>query len=363
MFMRNFIKKFLDQKGLTQKEVAEAIGMTTAGLSRAIKGSATKETIDRVAKYLGVESEVLIDHTILVAKYSSDKTPLHFGDVEVPCYVLEDGTRVFSGRGMQKAIGYESKSGQWMNSFLRTDGLSPYFYAEKNGLIEQLQSPIKFKRNNAGGSQSMTYGYDATLLIDICSAIIDANRAGDFNDINIVAHADIIIRAVAKTGIIALVDEATGYDKAKERAKDELQNYLKLFLNKEAAAWVKMFDDDFFETLYKMRNWTWTQTSKRPGIVGKWINDIVYERIAPMIFNEIQLLNPKNEKGNRRYKYHQFFTSDVGKPKLKQHLDGVKLLAKASGYNWAKFMHLLDKAYPKQYQEQDLFDDSDFDEV
>lgn len=57
----------------------------------------------------------------------------------------------------------------------------------------------------------MTYGYDATLLIDICSAIIDANRAGVYPNDNLVTHADIIIRAVAKTGIIALVDEATGY--------------------------------------------------------------------------------------------------------------------------------------------------------
>ena len=81
----------------------------------------------------------------------------------------------------------------------------------------------------------MTYGYDATLLIDICSAIIDANRAGVYPNDNLVTHADIIIRAVAKTGIIALVDEATGYDKAKERAKNELQNYLKVFLSKEVS--------------------------------------------------------------------------------------------------------------------------------
>lgn len=43
--MKNFIKRFLEQKGITQKEVAEAIGMTEAGLSKAIKGSATKDTV------------------------------------------------------------------------------------------------------------------------------------------------------------------------------------------------------------------------------------------------------------------------------------------------------------------------------
>mgnify|MGYP004468160449 FL=1 len=58
------------------------------------------------------------------------------------------------------------------------------FYAEKNNFIEQLQNPIKFRRNNAGGSQSTTYGCDATLLIDICTAIIDANRAGVYPNDN-----------------------------------------------------------------------------------------------------------------------------------------------------------------------------------
>lgn len=86
--MRNFIKKFLEQKSITQKEVAEAIGMTEAGLSKAIKGSATKDTIDKVAQFLNVKPDDLIDHSVLCAKYSSDKTPLHFGDVEVPCYVM-----------------------------------------------------------------------------------------------------------------------------------------------------------------------------------------------------------------------------------------------------------------------------------
>ena len=56
--MKNFIKKFLEQKSITQKEVAEAIGMTEAGLSKAIKGSATKDTIDKVAQFLNVSKMI-----------------------------------------------------------------------------------------------------------------------------------------------------------------------------------------------------------------------------------------------------------------------------------------------------------------
>lgn len=356
--MKNKIKEELKRRGMTQKELCSMVGMSEAGISNAINGSATKETIERVANVLGVEySELVEEDEVLYAKYSGEKTPLKLGEIELPCYVLNNGMRVFSGRGIQKAIGNESKSGQWIRSFCNTDGLCVYLRAGGNSVTDRLLNPIKFRRNDAGGSQSMTYGYEATLLIDLCSAIIDASRAGVYNNAVSEYNCDIIIRAVAKTGIIALVDEATGYDKEKGRARDELQKFLSSFINQEAAKWVKTFDDQFFEDVYRMRNWTWAKTTARPGFVGKIINDIVYERIAPLVYNEMKRLNPKNENGNRRFKNHQFLTSDIGRPALKSHLTVIHSFAMAADYDWSRFMYLLDKAYPKQYQQLALFDE------
>lgn len=355
--MKNKIKEVLREKGISQKKLCEMVNMSEAGMSNAINGSATKPTLEKIAEALDVSYTDLLDEEVRYAKFGSDKTPLRFGALEIPCYVLDDGTRVFSGRGMQKAIGYESKSGQWINSFANMDGLSNYLSAGQNNILMMLQNPIQFKRNNAGGSQSTTNGYEATLLVDICAAIIDANRAGDFNDERIVFNADIIIRSVAKVGIIALVDEATGYDKEKTRAKNELQKFLAEFINKEAGVWVKTFDDTFFEDIYKMRNWTWAKTTARPSFVGKIINDIVYERIAPLVYEELRRLNPKGNTGNRKFKHHQFLTSDMGKPTLQKHLAVLHSFAVASDYNWGRFMYLLDKAHPKMYQQLTLFDD------
>ena len=291
---------------------------------------------------------------LLKSIYGSDKTPLKLGDLEIQCYVLEDGTRVFSGRGVQKAIGYDSKSGQWMKSFCNIKGLSPYFYAGDQSIAERLSNPIKFKRVDAGGSQSDTNGYEVTLLVDICSVIIDANRAGDFDDTKIVRNADIIIRSVAKVGIIALVDEVTGYQQDKDRAKDELQKFLAQFISDEASRWVKTFNDSFFEMIYRMHGWNWTMTHKRPGVVGTWINDIVYERLAPVILTELQKVNPKTDKGTRKDRHHQHLTEEIGRPKLKEHLAAVEALGRASGYNWVRFMQMLNAAFPKQYQQLDL---------
>lgn len=294
-----------------------------------------------------------MENKVLKAKYGSDKTPLQLGELSIPCYVLEDGTRVFSGRGIQKILGSTATSGKWLEKFVNSDEISPYLAVKKNGIssvLDKLSSPIKFYRPSAGGSQSETYGYEVTLLIDICDAIISSSETGKFNDESIIKNANIIIRAVAKVGIIALVDEATGYDKEKKRAKDELQKFLTQFLSDEASKWVKTFEDSFFEMIYKMRGWNWNMTNKRPGVVGQWINNIVYERIAPLTLSTLNDKNPKNEKGYRKDKHHQFFTEDIGKPKLKEYLASVEALGRASNYNWDIFMELLDRAFPKQPQ-------------
>lgn len=358
--MKNRIREVLNERGMTQKELAEGVGMSEIGLSKALGGSATKATVEKIARWLNVEpEELIINDTIMRAKYGSDKTPLKFGELEIPCYVLEDGRRVFSGRGIQRALGSTSTSGTWLTKFVNSGPLSSLFDTGANSVKERINNPIRFIRNNAGGSQLATNGYEATLLIDICSVIIDENRTGNFNDVELVKCADVIIRSVAKVGIIALIDEATGYAQAKERAKDELQKFLKAFINEEASKWVKTFPDKFFEDLYRMLGWTWTASSKRPGYIGKIINDIVYDRIGPGLREELQRVNPKNEKGNRSSKHHQFLT-EVGKPRLTSHIEALHALAIISDYKWDRFMGYVDKSYPKSYTTPSLFDDLDF---
>ena len=253
-----------------------------------------------------------------------------------------------SGRGIQNAIGAKSTSGAWIGRFINS---KPIQMNLQTGVFERLNNPIPFRRNNAGGSQSITYGYEATLLIDLCNAIIDAGSDRRFEmEEEYVRNATIIVRAVAKVGIIALVDEATGYDKEKSRAKDELQKYLKQFISQEAARWVKTFDDSFFEMMYKLHNWSWSKTHKHPGIVGYWINDIVYERLGPMVLTELK----KAREVSGRGKLHQYLTTDIGHPRLREHLASVQTLAKACDYNLIKFTQMLDTALPKRFQQMSL---------
>jgi len=75
-------------------------------------------------------------------------------------------------------------------------------------------------------------------------------------------------------------------------------------------------------------------------------NDVVYSRLAPGVLTELRSRTPKDEKGRRKFRYHQWFTEDIGHPKLQEHLSNVTTLMKASS-NMTVFRRLLQRAMPK----------------
>lgn len=276
---------------------------------------------------------------------------LLIGDLKIPCYILNNKARVLSGRGIMKLLGFNSKaSGSTLRNMLKNNVLTEFAAAET---IDILENPISFLRPGAGGSAADTYAYEATVLVDICKAILEAKRRGKLETdvhINMAFQAEIIISAVAKLGIIALIDEATGFQE--ERPQDALQAYLEQIISKELAAWVKKFPDEFYENIYKLRGWTWTGMSKnRYSVVALYTNDLVYQRLAPSLLPELEKKSPKNEKGYRKNKLHQWLTADIGNPLLAQHLHSIIMfqrLAIKSGYGWNRFVKMLDQVLPKK---------------
>lgn len=355
------IKAHLRKKGITQAELSKMLNITQPAVSKMLNGEISERNLKAIADAIGLDVKEITDfpEDIKEVIYSGDLT---IGSIVLPCYILKDGTRVLSGRGMQDALNMvdEStssgqKAGTRLSRHLNQESIKPFIY---NGVEEDHFIPIKCIYQGKSIN-----GYEATILVDICEAFLDARQNINLSPRQalIAERSEILMRAFAKTGIIALVDEATGYDKAKERAKNELQKYLNTLISKEASSWVKTFDDEFFEGLYKMRGWTWNTTHKHPGVVGNYINDIVYERIGKEFLEELQRLNPKNEKGVRSKRHHQYLTSDNGIQKLKERLAVIKSFMLLSDYNWGKFMRMVDKAFPKPYYLKPLFADDEID--
>lgn len=272
---------------------------------------------------------------------------LKIGDAIIPCAVLEDGTRVLSRIGFIRTIGRKGKAkgGRKYDNESKT----PVFLTAKNlkpfvgkDLIKN-STPVPFKLPS--GTEAI--GYKAELLPQVCNVFLEAADAGVLakNQSHIVEQCKILIRGFAVVGINALVDEATGYQDA--RARDALHKILEQYIAKELMKWTKTFPDEFYFQLFRLRGWRYSYTSiKRPILVGKLTKDLVYERLAPAVVDELEKLNPKTPKGTRKHHHHRWLTRDVGHPKLREHLVSVITLMKAS-VKWDDFKRMINRALPK----------------
>jgi hypothetical protein len=271
---------------------------------------------------------------------------LKIGDKSLPVAVLNDGRRVLTAGAMLAALGRPWKGSYRrteLPSFLDASNLKPFITQE---LLRVLQ-PIEF-RSNTG----VVTGYLAETLPLVCDVYLRAREAGKVRGLQapIAKQAEILVRSLSKVGIRALVDEATGYQSI--RPQDALQEYLKLIVREELAAWVKKFPDEFYENIYKLKGWPWPGMSKnRYSVVAHYTRDLVYERMAPGLLQELERKAPKNDKGQRDSLLKDWLTEDVGNPMLAQHLHSLVMfqrLAISSGYGWKRFVQMVDRVLPKK---------------
>jgi hypothetical protein len=270
--------------------------------------------------------------------------------IGISCAVLEDGTRVLSEREVTKALGGKRGGSHWLRKkggaelpvYLSANNLKPFIDSE---LEMALKEPIIYQPK-AGGSPA--FGVKAEYLPKICDVWLKAREARVLRgpQKNIAAKAEILMRAFAHVGIIALVDEATGFQAIRDR--EALQEILERFLRKELAAWAKRFPDEFYQQLFRLRGWQWKgMRVNRPQVVAAYTRDLVYERLAPGILQELEARNPKDERGRRKHKHHQWLTEDIGHPALAQHLYALIGLMRASP-SWKQFKEMVQKAFPKK---------------
>lgn len=282
---------------------------------------------------------------VLNAICGSADRPLKIGDLEIPCYVLEDGRRVLHQRGMVSALGMgrggsSEGGGDRLAKFTAQTRLSKFVTEQ---LLLVTKDPIKFRAPNG----KLAYGYEATILADICDAVLAARKAGYLQkqQLHIADRCEVLVRGFARVGIIALVDEATGYQEL--RAKDALSRILEAFIAKELQPWVKTFPDDFYRQLFRLRGLTYPGDSiKRPQYFGVLTNDMIYKRLAPGVLDELKRVTPQDDKGRPKYRYFRHLTSNVGYPKLREHLGSVVTLMKLSD-EWKGFIDKLDRIHPR----------------
>jgi hypothetical protein len=313
----------------------------------------------RAAK-LTSEERTAIAQKAATARWDSNKLKLpkathqgvlKIGEKVMPCAVLDNGTRVISRNAIFKAFG-RTKRGRKkdeirvlnMPSFIDAKNLQPLINKDLQGGL----NTIEYESLSGG----VVAGYDAKILPLICEVYLTARNEDVLtkSQLPLAVASEMLIRSFAKIGIIALVDEATGYQEV--RPKDALQVYLEILVRKELAAWAKKFPDEFYENIYKLKGWAWPGMKKnRFSIVAHYTRDLIYERIAPGLLQELEQKSPQDETGKRKNKLHQWLTEDVGNPMLAQHLHSIIMfqrLALSSGYKWHRFIKMVDSVLPKR---------------
>jgi len=277
------------------------------------------------------------------ATHGSPDRPLRIGNLEIPCYVLDNGKRVITQGGVLTAFtmspGTATKGGgDRIANFVNTKSVNPY---ASNELRDMIINPIKFRAQG-----SMAYGYDATILPEICDAVLEARKAETLNhqQEHIAKQAEILVRAFARVGIIALVDEATGYQEIRDR--QALAEILKKYIDGELYKWTETFPIALYKEIFRLKGWEWNN-GKMPQVVGHYTNDLVYDRLTKGMLEELKRRNPRDETtGRRKHPNYWLLTPGVGYPALNQRLYELLGMARASA-TWETFYRLVDRTFPR----------------
>ena len=267
-------------------------------------------------------------------------------DISIDCYVTEDSQRLMSLRGTARALGLSGSGSVALVRNLNANYLQPYLSDDLKNWLSKANNNELYK---VKGYSVAFIPFDATLFVDVCKAYISAKNDGVFDSQgwekqSVLADKLLaIMSAFAKTGIIALIDEITGYQEL--RKKDELQKLLAQFIRKEYLPWAKRFPNEFYEEMYRLKGWDYNGNAKTP-LVGKITNYLVYDLMPEGVLEELQKKNPVDEKIHRRkYKHHQFLTETTGIDYLDKHLISLIHMMRAFD-TWDEF----DKAFRKSFR-------------
>jgi hypothetical protein len=235
---------------------------------------------------------------------------LHLSDKdELPCYVLDDGRRVISRTGATTLLTGGSGGGA-LEHYLTTQAIKPYIPEDlQDHMIEFVIEEVTNKT---------VRGLLAEDFLTICKAYV---KARDIPGVvltekqrEIATQASMLLMACAKVGLIALIDEATGYQY--ERASDALQLKLQIYLEEEVRAWEKTFPDELWMEFGRLSNWHGSIQS-RPKYWGKLVLELIYEYLEPDVIDWLRTNRPPPRQG---IAWHRYYSENYGLRKLIQHI-------------------------------------------
>lgn len=302
-----------------------------------------------VSLHLDGEDGKISQTKIARAAYGAPDKPLKIGDVEIQCYVLEDGRRMLVQAGLLGALdisrgGGPTNPGGRLVSLLNSKGITSAEHPKLTETVLALRRPEPIIPPRGG---RLMQGHEGTLLVDICDIVLDARTKRKLHTLQLplAEQCERLMRGFAKVGIIALIDEATGYQEIRDR--QALQKILEKYISDDKQPYVKMFPEEFYQEMFRILGWQWRGMKvPKPSYVGKLTDDWIYMRLAPGVREALRIRTPRNKKGQLKYKLHQHLTPEEGRRALAQHIFAVMAFEKVAT-DKRSMERLLNRAFPK----------------
>jgi hypothetical protein len=208
--------------------------------------------------------------------------------------------------------------------FLANQVMSGAVGAELKGKVE---NPLKFQWADLGaGTPPVTvHGFESSLLIDICNAIIASEKQLGERYAAVARQAHIIVGASARLGIRDLVYALAGYNPTTE----EVIAAFKLYVAEEARKYEPEFPSELYVQWHRLYDLA-VPDRGRPWYFKFLTVNHVYWPLASSSGHILSLTRAQKAARNERStKLHQFL-SEVGVKALRQHLGQLLGIAQVS---------------------------------
>jgi len=167
------------------------------------------------------------------------KGPVKVWNVEIECYILEDGTSVLNKGKMMTAIGRSWKGSSRTDrpNFIGAVNIQPFISSE----LEEMLGGITF----LDGTKEIA-GYHSDILPLVCDVYLRAREAGVLtaSQLPIAQTCELLVRAFSRVGFRAVIYEQLGYEKIKQ--PEVYRMLVESYMAEEVRRWAKEFPDEFF---------------------------------------------------------------------------------------------------------------------
>jgi P63C domain len=270
---------------------------------------------------------------------------------DVDCYVLDDEqkTAVISQTGMGQALGLSSR-GNAFPRFLDSKAMDGFVGAP---LQEKIEQPLRFQWGIGSAlSPVIVNGFDATLLVDVCKAIVAAEAKGKLNrqQMHVARQAHIILGASAKAGIKGLVYAVAGYNATKQ----EIIAAFKFYVQEEARDYEKEFPPQLYEEWYRLYDLPKPERNRPWKFMHLTVGQ-VYKPLARSNGKILELTKTQRNSANARSKRLHQFLSEIGVKALRTHLGQLLGIARVSKTK-SQYEKFVNQLFGVQYE---MFDEEE----